>query len=254
MKFGHVESGIRSFDREMTEEINRVLTDQISDLLFAPTNIAVENLRTEGRNEGIYLTGNTIVEAATDNLQIAESSDILNKLDLKNEEYIVITAHRAENVDNKERLKNIINALYDIDENIIYPIHPRTIKQFDQFGLRKRIENIKYLKLIDPLGYFDFLKLCAKSKLIITDSGGIQEECTIYKKPVIIIRDNTERPEILNIYGWLSGCNKNKILSLYNHIDKHYKELKKQMHKLKSPYGDGTASKKIIDILKSNSG
>ena len=247
--FAHVEAGIRSFDRNMPEEINRVLTDQISEYCFAPTKIAVKNLKKEGIDNKVYLTGNTIVEAVQRNLKFAEKSNILGKLNLNGEQYIVLTAHRAENVDNKERVLGIIKALEQIKEPIIYPIHPRTLKRLKEFDLIERVENVKNLRLIETLGYFDFLKLCAYSKLIITDSGGIQEECTIYRKPVLVIRDNTERPEILEKFGWLTGCDPKKITKGYNYIVENYGELEKKLKNLVSPFGDGQASKRIISYL-----
>jgi UDP-N-acetylglucosamine 2-epimerase (non-hydrolysing) len=251
--FAHVEAGIRSFDKNMQEEINRILTDQISEYCFAPTKIAVKNLKREGICDNrIYLTGNTIVEAVQGNLKFAEKSNILEKLSLNDEEYIVLTAHRAENVDNKERVLGIIKAMEQIKEPIIYPIHPRTLKRLKEFGLIERIENIKNLKLIETLGYFDFLKLCAESKLIITDSGGIQEECTIYKKSVLVIRDNTERPEILEKFGWLTGCSPERIINRYDYIIENYRELERKMKNLVSPFGDGVASERIISYLESN--
>ena len=250
--FAHVEAGIRSFDRNMPEEVNRVLTDQISEYCFAPTKLAVKNLKKEDIDNKVYLTGNTIVETVQRNLKFAEKTNILGKLNLNSEEYIVLTAHRAENVDNKERVLGIIKALEQIKEPLIYPVHPRTLKRLKEFGLIERVENIKNLRLIRPLGYFDFLKLCADSKLIITDSGGIQEECTIYKKPVLIIRDNTERPEILEKFGWLTGCNHKKITKGYNYIVENYRELEKKLKNLESPFGDGQASERIISYLVKN--
>jgi UDP-N-acetylglucosamine 2-epimerase (non-hydrolysing) len=219
ISFAHVEAGIRSFDRTMPEEINRVLTDQISEYCFAPTKIAVKNLMNEGiSNEKIYLTGNTIVEAVQRNLTLAEKSNILSKLDLKKEKYIVVTAHRAENVDNKERLSTLIKLFEHVKDPLIFPIHPRTFKNIESFGLLERIKKIQDLKLIEPLGYLDFLKLCANSKLIISDSGGLQEEVTIYKKPILVIRDSTERPEILNRFGWLVEWDQGKIVDQYNNV------------------------------------
>lgn len=248
--FAHVEAGIRSFDRTMSEEINRVLTDQISEYCFAPTKIAVKNLGDESISKGkIYLTGNTIVEVVKKNLVIAEKSDILDKFDLKEEEYIVVTAHRAENVDNKERLSMLFKLFEYVKEQIIYVIHPRTFENIKKFGFLEKIRCIKNLKLIEPLGYFDFLKLCANAKLIISDSGGIQEEVTIYKKPILIIRDSTERPEILNNYGWLIEWDQEKIIKQYMYIVNTYSKFKENIDKLASPFGDGMASAKIIKIL-----
>jgi len=250
--FAHVEAGIRSFDRTMPEEINRVLSDQISEYLFAPTEIAVNNLHNEGIRKGIFLTGNTIVEAATRNLKISEKSNILESLNLEPDNYIVLTAHRAENVDNKQKLMGILEGLKKIKERIIYPIHPRTRKKLEEFNLISIVEKNENLKIIDPLGYFDFLKLCSNASILITDSGGIQEECTIFKKPVIVIRENTERPEILDRFGWLTGCNPDLIGSRYETIKNNYNEIIRKMHELPNPFGDGKASKRIISILKSD--
>jgi UDP-N-acetylglucosamine 2-epimerase (non-hydrolysing) len=237
----------------MPEEINRILSDQISEYCFAPTEIAVRNLMNEGISEDkIYLTGNTIVEATNRSLTIAKKSDILDRMNLEKEEYIVVTAHRAENVDNKERLSSLVELFENINEPIIYPIHPRTLKNITNYGLLDRVNNINNLNLIEPLGYFDFLKLCANSKLIISDSGGIQEEVTIYKKPILVIRDSTERPEILNKFGWLVGFNHQEILTEYESIIKNYHTIKIKLSTLKSPFGDGEASKKIIEHLEKN--
>jgi len=255
--FAHIESGIRSFDRNMPEEINRVLTDQITDYCFAPTEIAVENLKHEGIPDNkICLTGNTIVEAVQRNLKFAEKSIILKKLNLDSKNYLVLTAHRVENIDNKEKVSEIIKALEQlkqIDMPIVYPIHPRALRKLKEFNLLKRLEKIKNLKLIEPLGYLDFLKLCSNSRLIITDSGGIQEECTIYKKPVLVIRDNTERPEILGSFGILVGCNAEKIVEeTKRYINENFDETFKNMKNIPTPYGNGSASNLILDILGKN--
>lgn len=201
---------------------------RLDEFCFTPTKIAVKNLKKEGIDNKVYLTGNTIVEAAQRNLKSAEKSIILEKLSLNGEEYIVLTVHRAENVDNKERILGIMKVLEQIKEPIIYPIHPRILKRLKKFDLIKRVENVKNLRLIETLGYFDFLKLCADSKLII-DSGGIQEECTIYKKPVLVIRDNAERSEILEKFGWLTRYDTKRIIKGYNYIVENYIELENKL-------------------------
>jgi UDP-N-acetylglucosamine 2-epimerase (non-hydrolysing) len=178
IKVGHVEAGLRSYDRQMPEEINRILADHVSDYLFAPTEKAKGNLLKEGIEEDkIFVTGNTIVDAVNQNLEIAErKADIVNNLNLSSKEYFLVTAHRQENVDNKKRLEGILEGLKLIHEEfnlpIIYPIHPRTAKRIKEFGLKV----LKGIELIEPLGFLEFLQLEANAKLVLTDSGGMQEE------------------------------------------------------------------------------
>lgn len=248
----HVEAGIRSFDRNMPEEINRILTDQISEYCFAPTTIAVKNLEKENIDaRRIHMVGNTIVEVTQKTLEMAEKkSRIMEELGLKKEEYVLLTAHRVENVDVRERFLNLGNALEKIDSPIIYPAHPRSLKMLKELDLLSKFEGIKNLRFIKPLGILDFISLSANSRFIITDSGGIQEECTVYKKPILIIRDNTERPEILGTFGKLVGCDTRKIVEESRQILDNYPEIIKRLDKEKSPFGDGTTSKKILDILK----
>ncbi|MFH1588884.1 MAG: UDP-N-acetylglucosamine 2-epimerase [Candidatus Diapherotrites archaeon] len=178
-----------------------------------------------------------------------QKKKILEKLGLKRNKFVCVTLHRKETTDEKKRMNAVLNALKEIKEKIIFPIHPRTVKMLKKFGLMKKINKMKNIELIQPLGYFDFLNLCANSKLIITDSGGIQEEATIYKKPVIITRTTTERPEILESFGSLVGYNSKKIIEEYNKISKSYKKLMKKLMKTKSPFGDGKTSERIVKIL-----
>jgi len=193
---GHHEAGLRSHDLTMLEETNRIITDHISDYLFAPTKAALKNLKDEGINHGnVYLTGNTVVDAVEQNLVLAEKKcAILDKLGLKSRQYVVVTAHRAENVDVEKRLRGIIEGLSLVHEHlkqpIVYPIHPRTVNNMEKFG----IEVPKGIRLLDPMGYLEFLQLEANARLIITDSGGLQEEACILKVPCVTVRDNTERP------------------------------------------------------------
>ncbi|MCD6455426.1 MAG: UDP-N-acetylglucosamine 2-epimerase (non-hydrolyzing), partial [Methanophagales archaeon] len=215
IKVGHVEAGLRSYDRNMPEEINRVLADHISDYLFAPTVKARENLLREGIEEDkIFVTGNTIVDAVFQNLEIARRKvDILEKLNLNSEGYFLVTAHRQENVDIKERLKGILDGLELVYNKfnfpIIYPVHPRTKKKIREFGL----EVPKGVELIEPFGFLEFLQLEANAKLVLTDSGGVQEETCILKVPCVTLRGNTERPETLEVgSNVLAGTNQNNIL------------------------------------------
>lgn len=242
---GHVEAGLRSYDRQMPEEINRVLTDHISDYLFAPTEIAKENLISEGiSKDKIFITGNTIVDATYQNLELAKSKvDILGKLDLDSKKYFLITAHRAENVDVKERLQEILDGLesihYDFNLPVIYPIHPRTMKRIKEFGL----EVPEGIKLIEPIGFLEFLQLEANAFLVLTDSGGVQEETCILKVPCVTLRDNTERPETLNVgSNILVGTNQEKILE-------GVKIMLDRERNWDNPFGDGNAGKKTVEIL-----
>jgi len=229
----------------MPEEINRVLADHVSDYLFAPTEKAKGNLLKEGIEEDkIFVTGNTIVDAVYQNLEIARGKvDILNKLNLNSEGYFLVTAHRQENVDVKDRLKGILDDLKLVYNKfnypIIYPVHPRTKKKIREFGL----EVPKGVELIEPFGFLEFLQLEANAKLVLTDSGGVQEETCILRVPCVTLRDNTERPETLEVgSNVLVGVNQNKI----------WEGVKKMMAKERNwenPFGDGRAGVKIVEIL-----
>jgi UDP-N-acetylglucosamine 2-epimerase (non-hydrolysing) len=215
IKVGHVEAGLRSYDRTMPEEINRALADHVSDYLFAPTEKAKENLLREGIEENkIFVTGNTIVDAVYQNLEIAKRKvNSLKKLNLNPGGYFLMTAHRQENVDIKERLKGVLEGLELVYRKFnfptIYPIHPRTKKKIKEFGL----EVPNGVELIEPLGFLEFLQLEVNATLVLTDSGGVQEETCILKVPCVTLRDNTERPETLEVgSNVLAGVNQNKIL------------------------------------------
>ncbi|EHP83726.1 non-hydrolyzing UDP-N-acetylglucosamine 2-epimerase [Methanotorris formicicus] len=253
IKVAHVEAGLRSYDKTMPEEINRVLTDHISDYLFAPTEEAKNNLLKEGiENNKIFVVGNTIVDATLQNLELAEKNEYINQF-LKNitngEGYFLLTLHRAENVDNKERLKNIINAITKIteiyDKDIIFPIHPRTKKRLKEFNLFEKLKNNK-IKIIEPVGYLEFLILEKNAELILTDSGGIQEESCILKVPCVTLRYNTERPETLKVgSNILVGDDKNKIINAVELM------LNKK-RTWENPFGDGKSGERIVGILIKN--
>jgi len=237
IKVGHVEAGLRSHDRAMPEEINRTLTDHISDYLFAPTEKAKENLLKEGMDPNkIFVTGNTIVDAILQNITLIEDNSS-NAAD-----YFLATLHRQENVDKKERLRKIINGLelvaQELKTPIIYPVHPRTTKKIKQFNIP-----IKRIKLIKPQGYLEFLKLLSKAKLVFTDSGGIQEEACILKVPCVTLRYNTERPETIEVgSNVLAGAEPESI------FEKARLMLNKNRN-WKNPFGDGKAAKKIVKII-----
>jgi len=213
IKLAHVEAGLRSFNKRMPEEINRVLTDHVSDILFCPTQTAVENLKNEGITNGVYLVGDVMFDALLHFSKISDmKSNILERLNIKPKEYYLATIHRAENTDNYERLKNILTAFSKMDEMVVFPIHPRTKKMINYYGLDDLIENDN-VKVIDPVGYLDMLKLEKNAKAILTDSGGVQKEAFWLKVPCITLRDETEWIETVNL-GWnrLVGSNVEKIL------------------------------------------
>ncbi len=193
----HVEAGLRSFDRTMPEEINRVLTDAISDILFVSEPSGLMNLRNEGISSSrIYFVGNVMIDTLEANKSKAESSTILNDLDLRRNGYSVLTLHRPANVDDGNVFKEIVDALAKIQEEIkvVFPIHPRTRQNLESNSLGQRLKALPNILLIEPLGYLDFLKLMSNSKIVLTDSGGIQEESTILGIPCLTLRENTERP------------------------------------------------------------
>lgn len=197
VKVAHVEAGLRSRDRSMPEEINRVLTDQIADLLFTPSNDADENLRAEGiPQDRICFAGNIMIDSLNKYLERAQALPIRKALDLANKEYAVLTLHRPSNVDDYQTFSGILRALDEIGGRlpIIFPTHPRTKKTIDELGLTKTVASIEGLRLIEPLGYLDFLGLYSTAKLVLTDSGGLQEETTVLGIPCLTLRENTERP------------------------------------------------------------
>jgi UDP-N-acetylglucosamine 2-epimerase (non-hydrolysing) len=243
---GHVEAGLRSFDLRMPEEHNRRLVDHISSYLFAPTDTARKNLENENVWGKIYVTGNTVVDAVMQHLPIAEKkSSILEKIRFK--EFALVTAHRAENVDNQVVLRNFVESFVKAPIPIVYPIHPRTRKCLRQHKMWKSFASSENVQILPPLGYFDFLLLMKECKMIITDSGGLQEEATAppLRKPVLVIRLSTERPEAVEAgFAKVVGVDKKNIL------DAMEKTLNGKLNFPRfSPYGDGDAGKSIVSVL-----
>jgi len=243
---GHVEAGLRSFDLRMPEEHNRRLTDHLSTYLFAPTETTRKNLENESVWGKIYVTGNTVIDAVIQHLPMAEKkSTILKKIQFP--EYALVTAHRAENVDNPTVLQNFVDAFINSPIPIIYPIHPRTRKRLNRQNLWTKISNSKNVQILPPLGYFDFLILMKNAQLIITDSGGIQEEATAppMRKQVLVTRLSTERPEAVQAgFAQVVGTKKTSILAAINRI---LKETPPRQNR--SPYGNGNAAQKIVRII-----
>lgn len=252
LPIGHVEAGLRSFDKTMPEEINRLVADVTSNLFFVPTEESAVNLIFEGLNpHHIFITGNTVVDACLRNLKIAEKG--LKPQFPRDKDLVALTMHRAENVDDPERLKNITDALLELDDaHIIFPVHPRTRKNLEKFGIYPALEATEHIQMIKPIGYLDFLVLLSQSKLVLTDSGGIQEEAVTLNKPCITLRYNTERPEtVTSGANVLVGADKDAIVDntrrIMNDADVYHK-----MSDATNPFGDGKASEKIVDsILKS---
>ena len=235
VKIAHIEAGLRSYDKRMPEEINRILTDHCSDILFCPTKNAVKNLAKESISRGVALVGDTMYELAMK----FQRQMMKAKLEVHlPEEYILMTIHRAENTD--ERLEEIVHQLLEIDREIIWPIHPRTKEKLKKSGVMKKLT--KKLTIIDPQGYLEFGKLLKKASMVITDSGGVQKEAYWNKIPCITVRDNTEWVETVE-----TGCN---VLVKPQKIKETVEEYSRKTFSFnKSVYGYMDTSKRIIDAL-----
>lgn len=237
----HIEAGLRSFNRNMPEEINRVLTDNISELLFVPTQTGIINLRKEGILNGVHHTGDVMYDAALFFGKISDKkSKIMEKLQVGTKHFYLATVHRAENTDNPERLSSILDALLFFNEKIpvVLPLHPRTAKIMDQLNLRKKAER---LCLTSPLSYFDMVVLEKNARAVITDSGGVQKEAYYHGVPCITLRDETEWVETVDA-GWNSIVG-----SDFDRIIHGVQNAKKGVPI--AEYGDGSASEKIVEIL-----
>ena len=253
---GHVEAGLRSFDMTMPEEVNRRAADVTSTMYFIPTEESAINLLAEGfSHENLFITGNTVVDACFRHLEIAKKrgfeEESLASLDIENMENILtLTMHRAENVDVKERVTNIIGALKELkDMNIIFPIHPRTKNTLENFGLFDELNSLEHVHIIKPLGYLDFLLLTSKSTLILTDSGGLQEEAITLNVPALTLRYNTERPETVTAGGnILVGSDKEVILENAKRI-LNDGEFAEKMKNAPNPYGMGESAKLTVDAI-----
>jgi UDP-N-acetylglucosamine 2-epimerase len=240
INLAHVEAGLRSFNKNMPEEINRIVSDRLSQFLFCPTKTAVENLKKEGVKGGIFYTGDVMYDALWENRKIADKkSSILARLNLKPRSYLFAPVHRAENTDIKKNLENIINAFGKSGDLIIFPIHPRTKKALRKFG----IKNHENIKLVEPLGYLDSLKLQANSKKVLTDSGGVQKEAYILKIPCLTLRKETEWVEtVKDEWNILVGAEEKNIIKAIRGFSP-----KGPQHNY---FGSGDASEKITNILK----
>jgi UDP-N-acetylglucosamine 2-epimerase (non-hydrolysing) len=242
--FGHVEAGIRSSDRAMPEELNRVLADGVADLAFAPTEDATDNLAREGVAGEVFLTGNTVVDACRAHAPIAaRRSNVLSRLDLEGEPFVVATIHRPHNADRPERLQGVLDALDGASAPVILPAHPRTTAAIEELGYRPT----DALSVIEPLGYLDFLRALDGARVAVTDSGGIQEEASIVETPCLTVRPNTERPETVR-----AGVNELlEPAALGERLDSLLagEAARAAMTGHPDLYGDGTAGERVAAIL-----
>lgn len=252
---GHVEAGLRSYDMTMPEEINRRIADNCSFLLFAPTEATALNLLNEGLTpELVYITGNTIVDAARQNIKIAyKKSNILEKMGLFEKKYILTTVHRAENTDESERLLGIMDAILSLkDEYFLFPAHPRTIRQMKEYNILSALRQADNIILTEPIGYLDFLFSLKNAKYVLTDSGGVVEEAITLDTPCLTLRQNTERQDTLEAgANFLVGTEKDNIIETIHRLNDE-RELVAKMKNAKNPFGDGKAAAKIIDIIEQN--
>ncbi len=236
----HVEAGLRSFNRKMPEEINRIVADSISKYLFAPTRTAVNLLQKEGITAGVYLTGDVMYDAFLYNCTVAEKSDVLERLGINSQPFYLATIHRPQNTDDPNVLKALIGTLEHLDALTIFPIHPRTRNLMKQFNITVDNPN---LRLIDPVGYLDMLALEKHARLILTDSGGVQKEAYFAGVPCLVLRPETEWVELVE-HGWakLIGNNFRRIPA---EID-NFADFRLENTTL---FGDGHASRRIVEIL-----
>lgn len=246
IRCGHVEAGLRSYDRSMPEEKNRIICDAVADDLFCPTSVQAEILRGEGIDPAkIHVTGNTIVDAVLQNRELANASSILAQLSLEPGGYSLVTAHRASNTDSPDALVQLARIVEQVailsGRRTVYPVHPRTRAKMKQFGVE-----IRDALLTEPVGYRDFLCLQANAHLIVTDSGGVQEEACILGVPCITVRENTERPETVEV-----GANRLVGLDVAR-LEAAYAYFTSQRRVWSNPLGDGKAAQRIVEVVCGN--
>ncbi len=244
---GHIEAGLRSFDRLMPEEHNRVIADHLSDLCCAPTSVNVKNLAAEGiSGDRVVETGNTVVEAVMELLPTPEErKELCARYGVEPDRFVLSTFHRPENVDDPDNYRAILEELVKLPVPVLLPLHPRSVRRASEHGLADLLDRIR---VTEPIGYREFLGLEAESALVISDSGGVQEEASIVKRPVIVVRNSTERPEVIGTFATrvLPGPDIGKTARpILNDVARAHAELVD----LASPYGDGTASYRSLEAL-----
>jgi UDP-GlcNAc3NAcA epimerase len=238
----HIEAGLRSFNKKMPEEVNRILTDHISSLLFSPTQTSIDNLKNEGVVDSVHNVGDVMYDAVLYNTKLAEDKVDISSYGVKSKEYVLATIHRAENTDDKERLQAIFESLNKLDKTVILPLHPRTEKKLKDFKLYHLVESSNVIKVIEPVSYLEMLLLESNAYAIVTDSGGVQKEAYFMKVPCFTLRDQTEWVETVDI-GWNTLVDPVKmdlnILINTPHTAKYVENI----------YGDGNASRAIVEII-----
>lgn len=254
--FAHLEAGLRSYDRTMPEEINRIVADSVSELLFAPTDLSYMNLAHEGIPlRKICLTGNTVVDVVIKHRDTADRTgmELLNKLDMSPRDYLLATIHRQENTDSIHRLSNVVKALLQLSKKhkIIFPMHPRTKGKLQSAGMYELMRRQKNLVLIPPQGYFEFLGLLMHSSVVLTDSGGVQEEALTLGIPTVTLRYNTERPETV-LYGInvVAGTEPESVCKLTERQIQKSARLRHLVKARPNPFGDGNAGRKVATAMK----
>jgi UDP-N-acetylglucosamine 2-epimerase len=241
----HIEAGARCYDMRMAEEINRRLIDHCSKILFAPTQNCVRNLEKESVLGEIHLTGDTMYDVFLKFKSESDKCDTLDRLNLSDQEYSVLTLHRAENVDNVERLKSILNGLVRSGIKVVFPIHPRTKNKLREYYTSLEGTNIS---VIEPIGHIEMLKLLKHAKIVLTDSGGLQKEAFWSRTPCIVLRDRTEWIETINLgVNFLVGVNADRVVQAVKFVEREYDTIKKRF--TENPFGDGCAAKRIVKII-----
>lgn len=238
----HIEAGLRSYNKDMPEEQNRIVTDHLSDMLFTPSDLANNNLLKEGITNGVHKVGDVMMDAVLYNIKIAEERYSLDNFEVKKNKYILSTIHRAENTNDKEKLKKIFEGFSSVEQKVIMPLHPRTANLIKEYELQKLVDNSN-IKIIEPVSYLEMLLLEKNAAAIVTDSGGIQKEAYFSKVPCLTLREQTEWTETIE-HGW------NKL------VDPHNDNLAEEILNLKPGndiedlYGDGNAGDKIVNLIK----
>ncbi len=241
----HVEAGLRSFDRRMPEEHNRVMTDHIADLLLAPTSVAVEHLEREGITMPVVETGNTVVEAVRSLLPgDGERRSILSDLGLEENAFFLATFHRPENVDDTERLGTILRELSNLQLPVVIPLHPRTLARVSHAGYGPLTER---LRTMEPVGYRRFLAMASSAACLVSDSGGLQEESSVLRRPIVVVRRSTERPEILGTFGEITS-DPTLLPDLIATVTSE--ERLKIIRSASNPYGDGSAAEQSVVAMR----
>lgn len=239
----HIEAGLRSYNKAMPEEQNRILTDNLSDLLFIPSDVAKQNLSKEGITEGIHNVGDVMMDAVFYNMDLAEEKHELEDYELTKGEYILGTIHRAENTNDKEKLTAILESFAKLDKTVYLPLHPRTKKLINEYGISNIVEDSDNIKIVEPISYLEMLLLEKNAYAIVTDSGGVQKEAYFSKVPCLTLRDQTEWTETVEL-GW------NKLINpLTDDLSKELLQIKPGKD-IFDVYGDGNAADKIVSLIK----